>query len=486
MIRILESVNQWVWGVPMLILILGVGVYFSFRTGFCQLRLLPKALGSFFCALTGKKKCGEQCVSGWEALCTALAATVGTGNIAGIAGAIALGGPGAVFWIWISAVFAMVTKFAEATLSVHFRNREPDGSFVGGPMYMIENGLGNRWKWLAGIYSFFGIFAAFGVGNATQVNAVIDSLHTALDGMGSTGGRSTDLAIGVVLSLLLGAVLLGGAKRIGRIAQLLVPLASAVYLLLGIGALIVYADRLPGVFRMILAGAMDPKAVTGGVICGSLQALRIGVSRGVFTNEAGMGTAGIAHASAEVKKATDQGLLGITEVFLDTVVICTITALVILSSEVPIVYGVDPGAALTAQAFESVYGGWVSMVLSACLCCFAFATMLGWGFYGIQCARYLLTGRSRTVFVLLQSAAVIASTVLGTGTAWLLADILNGLMAIPNLIALILLRNVFRRLVEQITPKAHRRSASGRSPQAGNKWHPVRSRGHASQESFHH
>lgn len=469
MTLVLERVNAAVWGVPMLVLILGVGLYLSLLTGFAQLRLLPSALKEFFGRL-GQKNAAHSGVSPMQALCTALAATVGTGNIAGVAGAIALGGPGAVFWIWVSAVLGMITKFAEATLSVHFRKQEADGSFSGGPMYLIERGMGKRWKWLGILYCFFGVFAAFGVGNATQVNAVIGSMHTALASYGHQGSKWGDLVVGIVLCGLLAAVLLGGAKRIGNIAQMLVPFASVAYLVLGIGVLLVNAGKLPDALRMIVTGAMDPGAVTGGMLGGGLCAMRYGVSRGVFTNEAGMGTAGIAHGAAEVEHPVKQGLLGITEVFVDTIVICTMTALVILCSGVPIPYGTDPGAELTVRAFESVYGSWVGGALAVCLCCFAFATMLGWGFYGVQCAKYLLGGKVKTVFIVLQVAAVLLSTLLGTGTIWILADILNALMALPNLIALGMLSPALVWLLKQhISQEVHPRPASGRNLPAGNR-----------------
>ena len=456
MTQVLQMLNQAVWGAPLLVLILGVGLYLSLLTNFSQLRFLPSALKSFWKSLVGKGEASEG-ISPLQALCTALAATVGTGNIAGVAGAIALGGPGAVFWIWVRAILGMMTKFTEATLSVHFRKKEADGSFSGGTMYLAENGLGHKWKWLGVLYSFFGVVAAFGVGNATQVNAVIDSMHTALASMGHQSSKWYDIFVGAALAVLLDAVLLGGAKRVGKLSQLLVPFASVVYLVLGIGVLLHNLERLPAAFGMIFTGVFQPKAVTGGLLGSTMCAMRVGVSRGVFTNEAGMGTAGIAHASAQVQHPAEQGLLGITEVFLDTIVICTMTALVILCSGVNIPYGTDPGAALTIQAFESVYGGWVSIALSLCLCCFAFATMLGWGYYGIQCARYLMGNRVKSGFVLLQAAAVVLSTLLGTGTIWLLADILNGLMALPNLIAILLLSGVLCKLLGQwLNPEANR------------------------------
>ncbi len=448
MVEYLEKLNGFVWGVPALVLILGVGLFISICTGFVQIRLFPRAFRDFLARLTGKKPPKTGGVSPYQALCTALAATVGTGNIAGVAGAIAIGGPGAVFWMWICAVLGMATKYAEATLAVHFRVRQGQ-EYVGGPMYMISRGMGNRWHFLATVYSFFGVVAAFGVGNATQINAVITGIHQAAESMGGRLPSGSDLVLGVTLAVLIGAMLLGGAKRIGQIAERLVPFAAAVYLLLGLAVLIARWQAIPGAFQAIVAGAFSPRAVTGGAVGSLLSTLRIGVSRGVFTNEAGMGTASIAHAGAEVDHPTQQGLMGIMEVFLDTIVICTMTALVILVSGVPIPYGVDVGAALTTQAFSAVCGEWVAVVLAAALCCFAFATVLGWGLYGARCAQYLFGADCWRKFVLLQAVTVVAGAVLNTGTVWLLSETVNGLMAIPNLIALALLSPELIQLTKQ-------------------------------------
>jgi len=387
MTEVLELVNSIVWGAPALILILGVGIYLSFRTGFAQLTLFPRALRDFFSRLRGGKT-EDGAVTPFQALCTALAATVGTGNLAGVAGAMAIGGPGAVFWMWVCALLGMVTKFAEATLAVHFRVKE-NGEYVGGPMYMIRQGMGRKWLPLAGIYSFFGVVAAFGVGNATQINAVVTGINSTIVAF---GGRETwlgNLLMGVLLAAVILLMLLGGAKRIGVVAERLIPFVSAAYLLLGLGVLVVKAQLLPDAFRSIIYGAFSPRAVTGGIVGSAFATLRIGVSRGVFTNEAGMGTASIAHASAQVAHPAEQGLMGIMEVFLDTIVICTMTALVILVSGVAIPYGVDVGVALTTDAFCAVYGDWVSVFIAAALCCFAFATVLGWGIYRARCAQFL-------------------------------------------------------------------------------------------------
>ena len=448
MAAVLERINGFVWGVPALILILGVGIYLSLRSGFAQLRLFPKAIGSFAKKLRGSDR-KDTGVSPYQTLCTALAATVGTGNIAGVAGAIAIGGPGAVFWMWVCAVFGMITKFAEATLAVHYQRKDSDGHCVGGPMHMIEAGMGTRWRPLACLYCFFGVIAACGVGNATQVNAVLDGFNSALEALGGHSSMALNLAIGGGLAGLTAFCLLGGAKRIGRIAERLVPFASVGYILMGLGVLVVCAERIPLAFSQIVSGAFSPKAATGGMVGSVFLALRTGVSRGVFTNEAGMGTAAISYASAEVSHPAEQGLMGIVEVFVDTIVICTITALVILCSGAPIHYGIDEGAALTSRAFGAVYGEWVSVPIALFLCCFAFATMLGWGLYGARCAQFLFGDRVWKPFVILQSAVVTVSCVLKTGVVWMIAETVNGLMAIPNLVALAALSPVLFGLIDQ-------------------------------------
>ena len=381
-----------------------------------------------------------------QALCTALAATVGTGNLAGVAGAIAIGGPGAVFWMWVSAFLGMITKYAEAALAVRYRTRNGVNELVGGPMYMIRDGLGEKWRWLAAIYSFFGVIAAFGVGNATQINTLISSVNDVLVLSGHTPTLAGNIGMGVILAILVVMMLLGGAKRIGTVAERLVPFAAVLYIFLSGYVLIVNAPAIPQVLGNIVRGAFSPYAVTGGVVGSMIQSLRIGTSRGVFTNEAGMGTAGIAHSAANVSHPAEQGLMGIVEVFLDTIVICTMTALVILCSGVVIPYGTDTGIQLTNQAFSSVFGNWIRVPITLSVCCFAFATILGWGLYGARCAQYLFGHSAWKPFVLLQAVTVVAGAVLGTGTIWLLAETVNGLMAIPNLIALFYLAPEFAAL----------------------------------------
>ena len=461
MTKILQMLNEFVWGIPALILILGVGIYLTVRTGFVQIRLFPRAVGLFFARLRGGKS-EDGTVSAFQALCTALAATVGTGNLAGVAGAIAIGGPGAIFWMWVCGWIGMATKFAEATLAVRCRVKDPNGDFVGGPMYMIRGGMGKKWQWLAVLYSFFGVVAAFGVGNATQVNAVVGGINEAIIAFGGQETRLGNLLMGVLLAVLIASMLLGGMRRIGKVAERLVPFASAAYILLGIIVLIARANYLDDAFISIFQGAFSPRAVTGGVVGSVFSVLRIGVSRGVFTNEAGMGTASIAHASAKVSHPAEQGLMGIMEVFLDTVVICTVTALVILVSGVTVPYGEDVGIALTAQAFSEVAGSWTSVFIALALCCFAIATVLGWGLYGVRCAQFLFGAGVWKKFVLLQAVTVVLGAVLKTGTVWLLSETVNGLMAIPNLIALAALSPELARLT-----KEYKQSLAGKPAKGG-------------------
>lgn len=432
---LLQRIYNMVWSVPALVLILAVGVYLTVRTRCAQIRLFPQALKRFFSRIVEKQEDGEG-VSSFQALCTALAATVGTGNLAGVAGAIAIGGPGAIFWMWICGVLGMIIKFAEATLALRYRTKNSTGEWIGGPMYMIRDGLPKAFRPLAGMYAFFGVVAAFGVGNATQINTVITGAADTLSMFGFSVGFGEKLLLGILLAALIGGMLLGGAKRIGRVAEMLVPFAAGLYLILGFLVLALRFGQIDDAFCSIFRGAWNPTAVTGGLIGSALTAMRTGISRGVFTNEAGMGTASIAHASAHVRHPVEQGMMGIVEVFLDTIVICTVTALVILCSGVRIPYGSDVGIGLTTAAFSAVLGPWVSAVITLSLCLFALATVLGWGLYGIRCAQFLFGDGVWKHFAVLQIATVILGAVLRADTVWLLAEIVNGLMAIPNLIAL--------------------------------------------------
>ena len=431
MTKILELIHRFTWGIPALVLILGVGIFLSLRTGFPQLGLLKASFRQFFTALRGRE-------GSFRSLCTALAATVGTGNLVGVAGAICIGGPGSIFWMWVSGFFGMATKFAEATLAVHYREKTA-GGFRGGPMYMITGGMGDRFRWMAKLYCLLGLFASFGVGNAAQINAVV----TGINGLAQ---KDVSLLAGVVLAGLIGCVLFGGAKRIGRIAEMLVPAMSGTYILLCVGVLALRHDAIGQAFSSIFRGAFAPKAVTGGMIGSCFLVLRTGCSRGVFTNEAGMGTASIAHGGANVSHPVQQGLMGIMEVFLDTIVICTLTALVILCSGVPVPYGDDVGGKLTADAFNAVYGSWAEVFLTVALGCFAFATVLGWGLYGGRCAEFLFGPKGWNVFSLTQILVVLLGATARTEAVWAFSETLNGLMAIPNLILLTALSPTLRRL----------------------------------------
>ena len=436
-------IQDVILGLPAAALILGVGLFLTLRLGFPQLVLFPRAVGLFFRRMFAGKRDGG--VSSFQALCTALAATVGTGNLVGVAGAICLGGPGAIFWMWVCAFFGMATKYAEAALAVRYRVKTPDG-YAGGPMYTMAYGMGQRFRPLAKAYCVFGILAAFGVGNTAQVNAVVTGVNAAVSRFGGQPSRMGNLLMGLTLAVLAGFLLFGGAKRIGAAAETLVPLAAGAYLLLCVGVLLVFRRRIPIALGQILTGAFCPRAVTGGMLGSAFRALCVGCRRGVFTNEAGMGTASIAHACAEAEPA-EQGLMGMMEVFLDTIVICTLTALVILVSGVPVPYGVDTGAELTTRAFSQVYGAGASVFLAAALILFAVATILGWGLYGARCAQFLFGGWKG--FAAAQTAMVVLGAVLDTETVWQLSELANGLMALPNLICLAALTTELRRITKE-------------------------------------
>ena len=437
--KLLETVNSVVWGAPALILILGVGLCLTVCLDCVQLRLLPKALRTLAQKMRGGKSGG---ISSFQALCTALAATVGTGNLVGVAGAICLGGPGAVFWMWISGFLGMATKYAEVSLAVRYRVKSGDG-YAGGPMYVITRGLGPQFAPLAKLYCLFGILASFGVGNAVQINSAVSGIQGILE----TGtGKSGSFLIGAVLAAIVGRMLLGGAKRITQAAQLLVPFAAVLYIGMCAAVLAVRSEHIPGALAAIMKGAYSPKAVTGGMLGSGFRALRIGCSRGVFTNEAGMGTASIAHACADVAHPAEQGMMGILEVFLDTIVICTLTALAILVSGVPVPYGREAGQELTALVFSGILGEWAAAVIDFSLVLFAVATVLGWGFYGARCAEFLFGSGSWKWFSFAQILIVLLSATADTAAVWQLSETVNGLMAIPNLLTLTALLPEVRRL----------------------------------------
>lgn len=377
-----QAVNNFIWGVPAMVCIIGVGLLLSVRTGFIQIRKFPYAIKTTIGRMFRKRDASDGAMTPFQAVCTALAATVGTGNIAGVAGAIAIGGPGAVFWMWCSALLGMCTKFSEVTLAVHFRERNANGELVGGPMYYIKNGLAKHWRWLAAIYALFGVLTVFGTGNATQVNTIITAIDAALNQYAVVSDKAmatVNLVIGIVVAMLVALVLLGGVKRIGSVSEKLVPFMALTYVVLALGVVLLNLPRLPEVFTSIVAGAFNPAAFTGGAVGSLFLSMQKGVSRGIFSNEAGLGTGSIAHACADTKKPVKQGTFGIFEVFADTIVICTLTALVILCSGTSVNYGQAAGAELTISGFTLTYGGWASLFTAVALCCFAFSTIIGWG-----------------------------------------------------------------------------------------------------------
>ena len=446
--KFISTVNSLLWGIPVLTLILILGIRLTISSGFAQIRLFPDVLKRFFKSVKNNRNHGAG-ISGYRALCTALAATVGTGNIAGVAGAIAIGGPGTIFWMWMCAILGMIIKMAEVTLAQRYRVRNEMGEFVGGPMYIIQSALPKKYMLLAYIYAFFCVVAAFGVGNATQVNTVVESIKS----MAACGGFILKwhwlLIIGVIIVLLIIRAFRYGATGVGSWAEKLVPFASVIYIGMCFAALFACREHLFQAVYDIFSSAFSPKSITGGVICSAIITLRVGASRGVFTNEAGMGTAAIVHASAEVDHPVEQGLLGIMEVFLDTILICTLTALVILSSGVHIPYGTDPGIVLTLDAFSETLGEWSRYCISGLVCIFAFATILGWGVYGMRCAQYLFGESVWRVYIAFQAGAAILGILLRTSVVWILSEIVNGLMAIPNLIMLFILSPELFRLLDQ-------------------------------------
>lgn len=453
MLEVVKSVNGvvngFIWGIPAMICIIGIGLYLSIGTGFIQIRRFVYAIKHTLGKVFDKKEAESGAMTPFQAVCTALAGTVGTGNIAGVAGAIAIGGPGAVFWMWISALLGMCTKFSEVVLAVHFRERNDKGDWVGGPMYFIKNGLPKKWHFLAVLFSVFGMVAVFGTGNATQVNTIvtaIDSVFTSYNLAEADGLGTINLALGIFIAVCVALVLLGGIRRIGSFTEKLVPFMAVFYIILAVGVVIMNIGKVPGVFASIFGGAFDPRAFTGGVVGSMFTSMRRGVSRGIFSNEAGLGTGSIAHASADTGHPVQQGLFGIFEVFTDTIVICTLTSLVILCSGIDIVFGQAAGADLTIAGFIASYGRWVSIFTAVALICFAFSTTIGWGLYGSRCVEFLFGTRVIRPFMVVYALVSIIGATLDLGLLWDISDTFNGLMVIPNLIAVFLLSGTVFRL----------------------------------------
>lgn len=444
--EVVNSVNSFVWGIPMLVLLVGTGLLLTIRLKGLQFRKLPLAFTRVSQSITSRKEELEGDIPAFHALCTALSATVGTGNIAGVATAIVLGGPGALFWMWMTALVGMVTKYSEAVLAVKYRVKKEDGTMAGGPMYYIEKGLGM--KWLAVLFAFFGTIAAFGIGSMTQANSVTLAITSQISFGGSLSLpvvgeiQVLSLIVGLILVVITAAVTFGGIKRIGAVAAVLVPFMAILYIIGGTIILILNFTKIPDALILVFTYAFTPYAAVGGAAGYAVaQAVRYGMARGVFSNEAGLGSAPIAYAAAKTKSPVTQGLIAITEVFLDTLVICTITGLVVLTSGLWD-DGTLTSTGLTIAAFDNSLGffGLIVVVIGAIL--FGYSTILGWAYYGEQCFHYLFGDRMKKVYKVLFLCAVLFGSVTKVGLVWDISDTFNGLMAIPNLVALVLLSGV--------------------------------------------
>jgi AGCS family alanine or glycine:cation symporter len=431
--ELISTVNGIAWGPLMLVLLLGTGIYLSLGLRFITVRKLPRGFAMLFSGSQGR---GAGDISPFSALMTSLSATIGTGNIAGVATAITLGGPGALFWMWITAFFGMATKYAEAVCAVHFREQDSNGQYSGGPMYYIRNGLAAHWHWLAFAFAIFGSLAGFGIANTVQSNSVAQVLNDSY--------AIEPLYTGLVLMVLVGAVVLGGIQRISTVASYLVPIMACSYLLMGVIVIAMNLGAVPGAVATIVESAFTGSAAAGGFAGASIwAAIRFGVARGIFSNEAGLGSAPIAHAAARTDEPVEQGMVAMLGTFIDTLVVCSITGLVIVIMDV-LPSGIS-GASLTSMAFGAAFPGG-SAIVTIGLCLFAFTTMIGWSFYGERCVVFLVGTRGILPFRLLWVVAIPLGTVVKLDLVWLIADTLNAFMAIPNLIALLLLGPLVFRL----------------------------------------
>ena len=450
-VKVNSFLNGIVMGWPGMILLVGTGVYYTIRCGGIQFKwfgyIMKNTIGKIF----EKKEAGEGAVTPFQAVCTALAATVGTGNIAGVTGAIALGGPGAVFWMWISALFGMCTKFAEVTLAIHFRERNDKGDWVGGPMYYISKGLGKNWKWLGSLFALFGMLAAFGIGNMTQINSIVTSISGTINSFTPINVNTANLIIGIIVAIFCAIVLIGGLKRIGQVTEKLVPFMAVIYILSALIIFFAHIGNIGNVLRSIFVGAFTPSAVVGGAAGITISAaVKRGVGRGVFSNEAGLGSAPIAHAAADTDSAVRQGCFGVFEVFADTIVICTLTAFAVLMSGTPINFGQAAGADLTIAAFGTTFGRVGGIIISVGLTLFATSTILSWCLYGTRCAEYLFkTTKIIKPYQVIFCLVIILGAVTELSLVWDIADTLNGLMAIPNLVGLLGLSPIVIKLTRE-------------------------------------
>jgi AGCS family alanine or glycine:cation symporter len=450
-VETIESVNAWlngyVWGTPMIVLLIGTGVLLTILTGAAQFRFLGRALKEVLGKLT-QSGGGEGSVRPFQAVATALASTVGVGNIAGVATAIFLGGPGALFWLWVSGLFGMCTKYAEIVIALHYRERDADGTMRGGAMYVLKKGLGM--PWLGAIFALLTSLAAFGIGNMVQANSVADALQATFGFDKSTTG--------FVLVILTGAVILGGIKRIGQVTELLVPFMALFYLAGGIVILVLHAEKLPGVFALVFESAFSGTAAAGGFAGSTIAAaMRYGIARGLFSNEAGLGSAPMVHAAADTDHPVRQGLYGIFEVFVDTLLICTVTGLVILVTDTWT--SGSTGAALSVRAFEAgLPGTWGDVVVTGGLILFAYSTVIGWSYYGETGVVYLFGAKAAIPYRIAWLVFIYLGAVGSLHLIWDVADTLNGLMAIPNLIAVLFSIPLLLRLQKEFFSEPGSRS----------------------------
>ena len=434
----ISSINALVWGPPMLVMILGVGLFLSIGLKLMPVLKLRAGFQLMWKGRTGAESEGE--IPPFQALMTALSATVGTGNIAGVATAVFLGGPGALFWMWLTALVGMATKYSEAVLAVRFREVDERGAYTGGPMYYIRNGLGKKWAWLGVLFAIFAAVAAFGIGNTVQANSVADVLETNFN--------LPHWVTGLVLMVLVGLVLIGGIKRIGQVASTLVPSMAIAYILVGLMVLAINAEQIPNAIAMVFTHAFSPVAAEGGFAGAAVwAAVRFGVARGLFSNEAGLGSAPIAHAAAQTKNPINQGMVAMLGTFIDTIIVCSITGLVIISSGAWT--SGETGAALTSLAFETGLPGFGNYVVAISLAIFAFTTIIGWSFYGERCIEFLFGVKAIVPYRVIWILAIPVGATINLGLIWLIADTLNAMMALPNLVALLLLSPVVFKLTRE-------------------------------------
>ena len=434
----ISSINALVWGPPMLVMILGVGLFLSIGLKLMPVLKLRAGFQLMWKGRTGAESEGE--IPPFQALMTALSATVGTGNIAGVATAVFLGGPGALFWMWLTALVGMATKYSEAVLAVRFREVDERGAYTGGPMYYIRNGLGKKWAWLGVLFAIFAAVAAFGIGNTVQANSVADVLETNFN--------LPHWVTGLVLMVLVGLVLIGGIKRIGQVASTLVPFMAIAYILVGLMVLAINAEQIPNAIAMVFTHAFSPVAAEGGFAGAAVwAAVRFGVARGIFSNEAGLGSAPIAHAAAQTKNPINQGMVAMLGTFIDTIIVCSITGLVIISSGAWT--SGETGAALTSLAFETGLPGFGNYVVAISLAIFAFTTIIGWSFYGERCIEFLFGVKAIVPYRVIWILAIPVGATINLGLIWLIADTLNAMMALPNLVDLLLLSPVVFKLTRE-------------------------------------